>query len=340
MTRFHATGSTEGPTSLRIHQFAALEPGPRLLVLGAVHGNETCGTQGIARVVAELDAGALALSRGSVTFLPVTNPLAYQKKQRMGDRNLNRNLYPNATPKDFEDRIANQLCPLLAAHDVLLDLHSFHTAGEPFVMVGPPDNNGELEPFAHAAHEQALALRLGPRRIVEGWLETYATGVQRRLARTAPSERAHLLSTDPRYGVGTTEYMRTQGGYGVTLECGQHDDPNAPEVAWHAIRRTLAHLGMVDEAAPSATRDIQLLRLTEVIDKHHAADQFARAWASYDPVRQGELVGSRNDGTAVVAPEDGFIVFPNPAAVPGNEWFYFAQKSTRDMGSLSPELDK
>ena len=97
---------------------------------------------------------------------------------------------------------------------------------------------------------------------------------------------------------------------------------------------------MVDEAAPSATRDIQLLRLTEVIDKHHAADQFARAWASYDPVRQGELVGSRNDGTAVVAPEDGFIVFPNPAAVPGNEWFYFAQKSTRDMGSLSPELDR
>ena len=283
-------------------------------------------------MLAQLDSGGLELLRGSATFVPVTNPLAYQKEQRMGERNLNRNLYPNAEPKDFEDHIANRLCPLLATHDVLLDLHSFHTAGEPFVMVGPPDNAGALEPFAHAAQEQALALRLGPQRIVEGWLETYAAGVKRRLARTAPSERAHLLSTDPRYGVGTTEYMRTQGGYGVTLECGQHDDPNAPEVAWRAIRRTLAHLGMVAEAAPPATRDIQLLRLTEVIDKHHAADQFARAWASYDPVRQGELVGSRNDGTAVVAPEDGFIVFPNPAAVPGNEWFYFAQNSTRDIG--------
>ena len=319
-------------TSLRIHQFTALEPGPRLLVLGAVHGNETGGTRGIERVLAELDSGALALLRGTLTLLPVTNPLAYQKRQRMGDRNLNRNLYPNTEPRDYEDRIANQLCPLLAAHEVLLDLHSFHTAGEPFVMVGPPDNTGALEPFAHAVQEQALALRLGPRRIVEGWLETYATGVKRRLARTAPSERAHLLSTDPRYGVGTTEYMRTQGGYGVTLECGQHDDPNAPEVARTAIHHTLAHLGMVEEPAPPATRDVQLLRLTEVIDKHHANDRFSRAWASYDPVHQGEVIGTRHDGVQVLAPQDGFIVFPNPAAVAGNEWFYFAQASARNLG--------
>ncbi len=319
--------------SLRIHAVRALEPGPRLIVLGAVHGNETCGTRGIERVLAEIDSGALLLQRGSATFVPVANPLAYQRRQRMGERNLNRNLYPNTQPQDYEDRIANVLCPLLAQHDVLLDLHSFHTPGQPFAMVGPPDNTGELEPFAHAAREQALALRLGPKRIVEGWLDTYATGVKRRLERTAPGDRAQLLSTDPRYGVGTTEYMRSKGGYGVTLECGQHEDPQAPEVAWQAIHRTLAHLGMVDEAAPKATPGIQLLRLTEVIDKYHDGDRFARPWASYDRVRQGEPIGTRHGGTQVLAPQDGFIVFPNPAALPGNEWFYFAQPSTRDMGA-------
>ena len=319
-------------TSLRVHGFRALAPGPRLIVLGAVHGNETCGTRAIERVVAEIDGGALVLQRGSVTFVPVANPLAFQRRQRMGERNLNRNLYPNTQPQDYEDRVANVLCPLLAEHDVLLDLHSFHTAGEPFVMVGPRDNTGALEPFAHAAAEQALALRLGPRRIVEGWLETYATGVKRRLERTAPSERAHLLSTDPRYGVGSTEYMRTQGGYGITLECGQHDDPKAPDVGWQAIHRTLAHLNMVDAPAPQATANIQLLRLDEVIDKHHANDQFSRAWASYDPLRKGDLIGTRHDGSQVLAVHDGFIVFPNPAAVAGNEWFYFAQASQRDLG--------
>ena len=199
---------------------------------------------------------------------------------------------------------------------------------------GQPRNNpGTLEPFALAEKEQALALRLGPRRIVEGWLDTYATGVQKRLARTQASERAQLLSTDPRYGVGTTEYMRSQGGYGVTLECGQHDDPAGPQVAWHAIRNTLAHLNMVDAANPVPTPGIALLRLTQVVDRLHADDHFVHAWASYDRITAGQTIGLRHDGSPLSAPQDGHIVFPNPTALPGNEWFYFAQTSQRKLGS-------
>jgi predicted deacylase len=332
-----AIATRHGNTAtLRSHTFRALQPGRRLIVLGAVHGNETCGTRAIERVLAELDAGMLALTSGQVTFVPVTNPLAYQRAQRAGERNLNRNLRPtsasNAAPQDYEDRIANVLCPLLAEHEALLDLHSFHSPGEPFAMIGPPDNTGGLEPFAHAAEEEALALRLGPRRIVEGWLDTYAAGVKARLQRSsAPSERAQMLSTDPSYGVGTTEYMRSRGGYAITLECGQHADAQAPEVAYRAIRHTLAHLGLVNETSPPARTDVELLRLAEVTDRHHAGDKFAREWKSYEPLRSGELIAQRADGAPLHAPADGFIVFPNPAALPGNEWFYFAQRSERAL---------
>lgn len=317
--------------SLTSHTFHGLEPGPRLIVLGAVHGNEIGGTRGIERVLDELARGDLVIVRGTVTFVPITNPLAWTLKRRAGDRNLNRNLRPVAEPQDYEDRIANVLCPLLAAHDVLLDLHSFHTGGEPFAMLGPQDNDGTLEAFSHAAAEEALALRLGARRLVEGWLDTYATGVRKRLARTAPTERAHLLSTDPDYGIGTTEYMRRMGGYAVTLECGQHDDPAAPEFAWRAIRNTLAHLKLVEAPAPAARDSFELLRLTEVIDRLHPDDQFARTWCSFDPVSAGDAIGTRHDGTPVIAPQDGYIVFPNPTSTPGNEWFYFAQRSTRAL---------
>ena len=62
--------------------YAAVAPGPRLIVLGAVHGNETCGTRGIGRALAEIDAGRLVLARGRVTFVPVTNPLAYANGRR------------------------------------------------------------------------------------------------------------------------------------------------------------------------------------------------------------------------------------------------------------------
>jgi uncharacterized protein len=167
--------------------FAATTPGTRLIVTGAVHGNETCGTIAIRRVVDEIDQGRLRIVRGAVTFVPVTNPLAYERGRREGERNLNRKLAPSALPREFEDHVANWLCPLLAAHDGLLDLHSFQTGAEPFVLIGPPDNAGALEPFAHAAREESVALRLGVQRIVDGWLSTYAAGVEQRRARWRPT---------------------------------------------------------------------------------------------------------------------------------------------------------
>src|SRR5690606_21143456 len=89
--------------------FTGLAPGAQLIILGAVHGNETCGTQAIRRVIAEIESGQLGIVAGTVTFVPVTNPLAYARHQRMGDRNLNRNLVPTDAPVEFEDRIANWL---------------------------------------------------------------------------------------------------------------------------------------------------------------------------------------------------------------------------------------
>ncbi len=315
------------PTHLRTHTYHGLAPGPCLLVLGAVHGNEVCGTRAITQLMAELDTGALTIERGTVTFVPVTNPLAYQLKQRVGDRNLNRNMAPSAIAQDFEDRIANVLCPLLDAHDVLLDLHSFHTGGAPFVMVGPQNNTGTLEPFSHATEEMQLALHTGPHRIVEGWLDTYARGVQRRAsAAVATTSRVQTLVTNPNYGVGTTEYMRSRGGYGVTLECGQHDDPQGIQVARHAILQTLRLLGITPGGPEPVAQTREILRLVDVTDREHAGDQFTREWRSFDAVAVGDVIGVRQSGVPVVAPIDGFVVFPNPRAEAGQEWFYFAQR--------------
>ena len=280
------------------------------------------------RLLEELERGDVVLQRGTVTFIPVTNPLAYQLGQRTGDRNLNRNMAPSAIPQDFEDRIANVLCPLLEAHDVLLDLHSFHTGGAPFVMIGPQDNFGDLEPFTHAAEEMQLALHSGPYRILEGWLDTYARGVQRRaLAASQPgSARLQTLVTNPNYGVGTTEYMRSRGGYAVTLECGQHDDPRAVDVARHAILQTLALLGLTAQPLEPATMEREILRLVDVTDRESASDTFAREWRSFDAVKAGDVIGTRDGGAEVTVPADGFVVFPNPRAEVGQEWFYFAQR--------------
>ncbi len=319
--------STSPKHSFKSITICGCDEGPGLIVLGAVHGNETCGTLAITRVLDDIDAKRLHLAAGSVTFVPITNPLAFARRERAGDRNLNRNLYTVAQPKDFEDHVANWLCPLLARHDVLLDLHSTRAQNPPFAMLGPENNTGALQPFAHFEAERALALRLGVNRFVDGWLSTYAKGVNRRVQRACDSgDKLNPLNTDPRYGVGTTEFMRSVGGYSVTLECGQHDDPSSPEVGYRAIMNALAHLGITSMAPPSPVTNYEALRMYEVHDKNHAGDRFSRAWASFDPLHKGDLIGMRHDGSPILADEDGCILFPDAQAQPGNEWFYLTKK--------------
>ena len=320
---------------IQAHRYHGLAPGPRLIVTAAVHGNEVCGVRAIERVLAELGRGEIEIVRGSATFVPVCNPLAYARGQRMGERNLNRRLLPTDAPRDNEDRLANVLCPLLAAHDVLLDLHSFRSPGRPFVLRGPADNDGALEPFAHAVAEAQLARHVGPSRVVEGWMEAYAAGIERRRARAAAGDHAAAAAIeDPSYGIGTTEYMRSTGGWAITLECGQHLDPNGPEVARLAILRTLVFLGMLDASAVEPHRPAQppeVLQLHDVIDREDMGDQFAREWASFDAIEAGQLIGTRASGEAVLAPGAGRIVFPNVKSQPGTEWFYLARPSDRRL---------
>jgi succinylglutamate desuccinylase len=171
-------------------------------------------------------------------------------------------------------------------------------------------------------------VRLGVGRAVDGWLDTYAVGVARRRELEASLPDA-TLDLDPRYGIGTTEYMRSIGGCALTLECGQHDDAEAPAVAYRAIVATLAHLRLIDAPDPPPVPRVEALSLCEVIDKLHPGDTFAQAWRSFDPVAKGQVIGTRHDGSAVVAPFSGFVVFPNAGGEVGHEWFYLARASSR-----------
>ncbi len=300
------------PEVLHWHTWAALAPGPSLVVLGAVHGNEVCGAHAIVRAIDDLTHGRLRLLRGRLTLVPVANPLAFAQATREGQRNLNRRFLPQPDPQDYEDRITHQLAPLLAQHEVLLDLHSFHTPGDPFAMVGPRNNSGAREPFARAAEEMALARALGAQQVVEGWLEVYDR---------AAGLRGELPDDE---GIGTNEYMRSQGGYAVTIECGQHEDPEAIDVATRAIHGALAHLELAHVPAPPRFAG-PAARLKDVVLRESPADRLAQDWHSFDAVQAGDVIAHRADGTPVAAPYDGCVLFPHPEAEVRQELFYLAE---------------
>ena len=280
------------PEVLHWHTWAALAPGPSLVVLGAVHGNEVCGAHAIVRAIDDLTHGRLRLLRGRLTLVPVANPLAFAQATREGERNLNRRFLPQ--------------------HEVLLDLHSFHTPGDPFAMVGPRNNSGAREPFARAAEEMALARALGAQQVVEGWLEVYDR---------AAGLRGELPDDE---GIGTNEYMRSQGGYAVTIECGQHEDPEAIDVATRAIHGALAHLELAHVPAPPRFAG-PAARLKDVVLRESPADRLAQDWHSFDAVQAGDVIAHRADGTPVAAPYDGCVLFPHPEAEVGQELFYLAE---------------
>ena len=166
-------------------------------------------------------------------------------------------------------------------------------------------------------------------------MEAYARGVRRRRDSGHPYALALL---DTQYGIGTSEFMRAHGGYGVTLECGQHEDSEAPKVAYHAILQTLALLKLAQIPLAPPRSEFEQLTLVDVIDRDHTDDTFVRQWESFDPISAGAEIGRRFDGSKITAPSNGFIVFPNPKALPGNEWFYFAQASMRDIDTTDKRV--
>ncbi|MDQ8732072.1 succinylglutamate desuccinylase/aspartoacylase family protein [Bradyrhizobium sp. LHD-71] len=314
-------------------RFHGLKTGPKLIVVGAVHGNETCGPNAIVRAIDDCRAGRLVIRRGEVTFVPVANAKAYRQNTREGDRNLNRDLRERPLPVDNEDRIGNPLTALLRQHDVLLDIHSFRGEGKPFVFFGPEDNAGELEAFRHATAEAAFAACLGTDILIHGWLDIY-------VALIAARERLALPPLAVTEGFGTTEYMRFAGGYGVTLECGQHDDPAAADIGHAAIHNALVHLGiavrrtaslhspMVDAALPARRRPA-VIHMNDLVICETPGDKLEGQWRTGDSVTAGQPVARRVDGELVSAPRDGYIIFPNANAKLGEAICYLGVRSAR-----------
>jgi N2-acetyl-L-2,4-diaminobutanoate deacetylase len=306
---------------LEVVRFMGLEPGPRLIVIGAVHGNETCGPQAITRLIADCREGKVVILRGQVTLVPIANHKAYVNGTREGDRNLNRDLREYLIPQCHEDRVANLLCALLRQHDVVLDIHSFRTGIEPFVFVGPPNNDGNVEPFRLAREEEHLAAILGPALVVHGWLSAFAR---------AEKQRVKVSGAEPAWsnGVGTTEYMRRHGGYGATVECGDHRDPRAPEVAYTAITNALAHLRLIDAPAPGrhGQRSIEIVDAILCLSRQ---DRFEKPWATGEPVAQGQVIARRANGDPLTALRDGFVIFPNPNPKPFADLYQFGVESGR-----------
>lgn len=270
------------------HRFFSRGPGPRVLLLSGVHGEEKPGVIALERLAAEFSSGRLTLARGQLTVVPRVNAEAVARGVHFIDENLNRIVRPHEAPANREQGLAAELAALIAAHDAVLDIHGTQAPSAPFVFLD--DESVPVRGWAEA---------LGAEFLVTGWPALY------------PDSDAGT----------TTQYAQGLGKRALTVEAGRNDDPAAAEFAFDAARRAIAHFGLI-VGRPRRPRP-KALRLTEVVRREREGS-FVRPWKNFDPVTKGQVIARYVDGVELAAPEDSFVVMPYEAAAVGEEWYYLA----------------
>lgn len=276
------------------YEFDSGKEGTKLLILAAVHGNETAGTNALRRLLKEIDEGKIKLQSGQLVMVPVCNPEAYKRDVRQIDENLNRVMKIHSRPMTYEQKLANEICPLIKDCDVLLDLHSTHCEGDvPFAFCDYPNAANSL-----------LINSLNVGYVLEGWPEIYAG--QGEIEDNSTEHCAHV-------------YGRT----GTTVECGYHKSAAAVELAYSAVISTLACFGMIEAEVRANCSKTHILMKNYVIKKRDG--ELCKAYKHLDKVHKGEEIARYADGEILTAADDGYILLPNLKAEIGAEWYYFGE---------------
>ncbi len=283
-----------------VGRLAGAKPGPTLVCIASLHGNELAGTLALQRVFNRLSDERPSLSG---EFLGIAGNLAAMAcRQRYIDIDLNRcwakdriwKLRSERLPPDesaSEDAEINEILDEVertiseASDEVyFLDLHTTSGDSPPFGTIGDTLRN------------RAFALQF-PVPIIVGLEE-------------------HLDGT-------FLEYVNGLGCVTMGFEGGQHDDPVSVDCAEECIWVALAAAEILEQ--PDSVSEVTLARqhlsavstsyprVLEVRHRHavESNDQFVmeHGFASFQPVNRGELLARDHSGD-LTAFEDGRVLLP------------------------------
>jgi succinylglutamate desuccinylase len=272
-------------------------PGPTLICIGGIHGNEPAGVYAIRRVLDALADGADAVSGDLVAL--AGNVAALAMGRRFVDRDLNRAWTgariealraPGNVPECVEDREQMELLDEIEA--IVDDARGPVFALDLHTTSGP---GGVFSVFSDALPHRAFAGSF-PVPMIFG-LEEQVDGTL-----------VNLLSE--------------HGLVAITVETGQHTEPAAVDRAESAIWVGIVAAGLlpdnlvpqVGEARRRLRRDTgHLPRALEVRYRRQMVegDGFAMepGYSNFQKVERGETIARDNDGL-VVAGEDARLLMP------------------------------
>lgn len=276
-------------------QYGGDTPGPLLLAVAGLHGNEPSGVLALQRVMHKLRERRPAI-RGEFLAL-AGNLTALRQGVRFIDDDLNRGWSVKRVartidqPTSVEDRerveLLEHLVPRLrdAEHETFVfDLHTTSSPSAPFLTLADTLKNREF------ARRLGMPLVLGIEEQIDGAM---------------------------------LEYL---GGFGpvcMGIEAGQHDDPASVDIHEAAIWMAMVQSGclaadtplfdMVECRRRIAEARAGLPHVFEVVYRRvkEVGDGFEmeKGHRNFEPVSAGQIIASANSG-AVDVPEDGWLFLP------------------------------
>ncbi len=281
-----------------VHVLDSGRPGPTVMVQALTHGNEFCGAHALDYLFSEgirPAAGKLILAFANVDAyarFDFDDPDA----SRYIDEDYNRVWADDALdgPRDSAElRRARQLQSFVDQADFLLDIHSMHEPGRPIMVCGMIDKH------------VALARKVG-----------------------LPAD----LLVDTGHPAGLR--MRDRGGFNdpaspraaLLIECGQHWEKSAVDVARDTLLRFLAATGSVPHQAIAGRLSVtppaeqRVVRVTEPVVAKSMNFEFLVPIVGLGVVAEAGTPIARDGDTVWKAPyDDTVLVMPSMRHLrPGN----------------------
>jgi hypothetical protein len=279
-----------------VWRFTAAQPGPRVTLQALTHGNEVCGAIALDALLAR----ELRPARGTLTFV-FANVEAYRAfdraepfASRCVDEDFNR-LWTadvlDGARRTAELVRARELRPCYDATDYLLDLHSMTDPCPPLALAG--------------RQRKGLAL-------------AYAVGLPQHIVIDAGHQAGKRLRdyaffdepADPRAA--------------LLIECGQHWQASAPEVAGQAALRFLRHFELLDPRDAQALIDPaplprqRAIEVTDVVTIAGEDFRFEIPVHGLMSVPRAGTILARDGGQPVRTPyDDCVLIMPTRRPRPG-----------------------
>lgn len=287
-----------------IGRYVGSNPGPLVICIGGIHGNEPAGVHALRKVLAELGR-ARPQFRGMVVGL-TGNARAIARGQRYLDRDLNRawlpenvrNLRIRADRKAECSEEIEQRELLSAIETAILESGAGENPDRPVLVIDLHTTSSQGAPFA----------------IISDTL------MNRRLAETL--EIPIILGLEESIEGTILNYINEIGFSALGVEAGQHDAPSSIENHEAVIWLLLASIGCIEPASVPGIVSLQqrlskaaggLPQFLEVRYRHaiSPADEFAMhpGFLNFHRVEKNQAIASDRRGE-VRTIESGYLFMP------------------------------